>query len=823
PLGYQPQPNSELELATYGLGVWDLDRQFLAGTLNTDGRPMKLRDILETLQRTYCRRIGVEYMHIADPDLRHWLQRRLEDGANEVPLPRETKIRIMKKLNAAEAFETFLHTNYVGQKRFSLEGAETLIPVLDTLMAGAVGVGVEQVVVGMAHRGRLNVLANLVGKSYRQVFKEFEGTDPDSALGSGDVKYHLGACGKFEEPEVGSLDIVVSSNPSHLEAVNPVVEGMTRARQDRIGDQERNRVLPVLIHGDAAFSGQGVVAETLHLSKLRGYRTGGTIHIVVNNQIGFTTGPQDQKSSLYPTDVAKMVGAPIFHVNGDHPEQAVRVIRHALAFRHEFQRDVVVNMVCYRRWGHNEGDEPSYTHPRLYGKIKTHRSVRKLYTEMLLRSGDFDPETTEKALEDFRKRLREVHDEVLGSPDDDSPVADCPVAEERREIAEVDLRESLEKSLDALSRVPADFDLHPKLERQLQQRRQRYENGTIDWGQAESLAFGSLVLQGINVRLSGEDCGRGTFSQRHAILYDHSTSRPYSPLSHISPDQATFQVFDSLLSEFAVLGFEYGYSVDRPNALVMWEAQFGDFANGAQVVIDQFVSSAHDKWGQESAVTLLLPHGYEGQGPEHSSARLERFLQLAADRNIRVAYPSTPAQYFHLLRRQAHDTERRPLVVMTPKSLLRLPACVSTADDLVSGEFQPLLRPDVDPAGVHRAILCSGKVYYDLTSDPDRLDGIAVGRLEQFFPLDIDGIRDWLLSFPAATDWIWVQEEPRNMGAWSFLREALDTELADAGIRLRYVGRAASASTATGSNRRHTREQERLVDDALKLAVERSL
>jgi len=825
PLHYSPEPTPELELSTYGLTVWDLDREFIAGGLGGHHGTRKLRDILETLQRTYCWHVGVEYMHIQDTECRQWLQERMESTAHSEPLPQDEQTWVLKRLNAAEAFETFLHKNYIGQKRFSLEGAETLIPMLDALLYGSIVTGVGEAVMGMAHRGRLNVLAHVVGKPYGEIFLEFEGVDPMSTHGSGDVKYHLGANGAYETPDGRRLLISLASNPSHLEAVDPVVQGMTRARQDKLGDTERSHVLPILIHGDGSFAGQGVVAETLNASQLKGYRTGGTIHVIVNNQIGFTTGPADARSSTYPTDVAKMVRSPIFHVNGDHPEEAVRVIRLALAYRQRFKRDVVVDLVCYRRWGHNEADDPSYTHPILYSRIKGHRSVRKLYTEQLMRRGDLDVEQAEKALEDFQQRLVQVHDEVrraqsgreAAKGDGDVPGAPPPVQEESPTFAD---REVLERVLDGIERTPATFHSHPKLQRQLAKRRERFEGDRVDWSLGEALAFGTLALQGVPVRLSGEDSGRGTFSQRHATLYDYESAEPYVPLSNLSEDQAPFTVFDSQLSEFAVMGFEYGYSVDYPEALVMWEAQFGDFVNGGQVIIDQFLVSAESKWGQRSGVVLLLPHGYEGQGPEHSSARPERFLQLAADENIRVAYPSTPAQYFHLLRLQALTAERKPLVVMTPKSLLRLPACVSTAAELSEGSFEPVLE---DPSALEatdasRLVLCSGKVYYDLSAyrSDHELGDTAIVRVERLYPFPETRLGEALARLGSASDVVWAQEEPQNMGAWDFVNGRIRA-LLKPGQSLRYAGRPASASTATGSSRRHQAEQERLVRDAFAL------
>ncbi len=823
PLGAEPAPQPELEPTEYGFTLWDLDRRFIAGGLAGETGLLPLREILDILRETYCRHVGVEFYHIPEPEVRRWLEERMERTRNAEPLSRELQSRILEKLNAAEAFERFLHSAYVGHKRFSLEGAETLIPVLDALLSDAVEAGIEQAVVGMAHRGRLNVLANVVGKSYGAIFREFEGTvDPQSTQGSGDVKYHLGARGVHRAPGGRALDLVLASNPSHLEAVDPVVEGMARARQDLLGDTvTRARVLPVLVHGDAAFAGQGVVAETLNLSQLSGYRTGGTVHIVVNNQIGFTTGPAEARSSLYATDVAKAVRAPIFHVNGDNPEDAVRAVRLALAFRLQFRRDVVVDLVCYRRWGHNEGDDPSYTHPILYAKIEKHRSVRKLYTEQLLRRGDLGPGEAEAALQDFRERLDRTFEEVRRAKAE-------PEATAREELEAVEgiarphsetsvPRGTLEKVLEGLDRVPAGFEVHPKLAKQLAKRADEFGGDRIDWALAEALAFGSLVLEGTPVRLSGQDSGRGTFSQRHAVLYDYRTAKPHAPLSHLAADQGRFEVHDSLLSEFAVLGFEYGYSVDAPETLVLWEAQFGDFANGAQVIIDQFIAASEEKWGQASGVVLLLPHGHEGQGPEHSSARLERFLQLCARGNIQVACPTTPAQYFHLLRRQVRRPERKPLVVLTPKSLLRHRDAVSPAAALSSGTFEEILDDAsiADPSRVHRVLLASGKVFYDLEAHrrESAPQGTAIVRIEQLYPFPTEQLGAVLDRYPAASDLVWVQEEPRNMGAWAFVAERAPAAFPER-LALRYAGRPRNASPATGSYKRHLAEQRTLVADA---------
>lgn len=824
----QPQVHPELELSTYGLSVWDLDRQFMSGELGGNSYPMKLRDIMDTLRETYCRHIGAEYMHIPFPDQRNWLQVNMEKDRLSDPLPWPVQERILTRLNNAEAFEKFLGTTYVGQKRFSLEGSETLIPMLDILLSDAADAGedrVDEAIIGMAHRGRLNVLANIIGKSYEQLFREFEGDSDSTSHGSGDVKYHLGAEGELESLGGNSVKISVAGNPSHLEAVNPVVEGLARAQQDKAFGSDRKKVLPILIHGDAAFSGQGVVAETLSMSQLAGYRTGGTIHVVVNNQIGFTTGPESSRSSLYATDVAKTIHAPIFHVNGDFPEDAVRVMKLALRFRQTFGRDVVIDLICYRRWGHNEGDDPSYTNPGLYHAIENHRSVRKIYTERLLRRGDIAPETAEKALKHYRDKLQEINDAVRAALDRSTPeVPKDQESEEgfgvhdHREVETAVDRPTLERILDAMGRTPEGFEIHAKLEKQLARRIDKFNDAKIDWALAEALSYGSICLRGHSVRLSGEDSGRGTFSQRHAILYDNKTSEPFVPLNHIDPEQAPFVVFDSLLSEFGVLGFEYGYSVNRREGLTLWEAQFGDFVNGAQVIIDQFISSAEVKWGQKSGLVMLLPHGYEGQGPEHSSARIERFLQLCAQGNMCVSYPSTPAQYFHVLRRQVLAGNPRPLVVFTPKSLLRNPMAVSSAEELTDGAFAPVMDdPDAGKNGsVTRVLLCAGKVYYDLLNyrRKQEITNVALVRLEQYYPYPERELREVLERYPDVKDIVWVQEEPRNMGAWDFLDERLLATI-EPGQTLRYVGRPSAASTATGSSRRHGAEQNALVEEAL--------
>ncbi|MFN3597446.1 MAG: multifunctional oxoglutarate decarboxylase/oxoglutarate dehydrogenase thiamine pyrophosphate-binding subunit/dihydrolipoyllysine-residue succinyltransferase subunit [Rubricoccaceae bacterium] len=836
PLGYEPRNHTELDPASYGLTVWDLDRVFLTdGLAGTDRLP--LRDILDTLWDTYTGHVGSEFMHLSDPGEKRWLMERIEPQQFREPIAREQKTRIFKKLNQAEALEQFIHTKYIGHKRFSLEGAETAIPILDAILSDAADQEADEVVIGMAHRGRLNVLTNILGKPYRTVFGEFEGQiDPSTTHGSGDVKYHLGQEGIHTAPSGATVRTLLAANPSHLEAVNPVVEGMVRAKQQRLADRAgrevsekslRDNVIPVLIHGDAAFAGQGVVAETLNMSQIEGYRTGGTLHLVINNQIGFTTLPMHSRSSVYATDIARMIQAPIFHVNGDDPEAAVRVARLALDYRQVFNKDVVIDLVCYRKYGHNEGDEPSYTQPLMYEAINGHRSVRKLYLEHLLRRGEITPDEAEALLDDFRATLDRAFEEtreLAGQRRDAQPVPRPPaVPETPPETAAPEA--ALRATLRALTELPETFDVHRKLGRQIARRVQQFENAQIDWALAEALAFGSLLLEGTPVRLSGQDSGRGTFSQRHAVLHDQTTAARYVPLQHVAAfagegaTQASFQVYDSLLSEYAALGFEYGYTLADPDALVLWEAQFGDFANGAQIMIDQFIAAAEAKWGQTSRLVMLLPHGYEGQGPEHSSARPERFLQLCAEDNMIVANFTTPANYFHALRRQMKRGPRKPLVVMTPKSLLRHPQAVSAAEELSGGRFQPFIPAEVpDAAAVRRLVFCTGKVYYDALKAREALEAphtIALARVEQLYPFPEDDVRAEIARFPQA-EVVWLQEEPANMGAWTFVQPRLDALVAaqhggDCNRRTRYAGRRAAASPATGLGSVHAAEQEKLL------------
>ncbi|WP_167760914.1 multifunctional oxoglutarate decarboxylase/oxoglutarate dehydrogenase thiamine pyrophosphate-binding subunit/dihydrolipoyllysine-residue succinyltransferase subunit [Geodermatophilus sp. DF01-2] len=823
PLEFKVRSHPDLDILQHGLTLWDLDRRFPVGGFAGE-KLMALRDVLGVLRNSYCRTVGVEYMHITDPEEREWIQQRVELKAEQPD--REKQKHVLGRLNAAEAFETFLQTKYVGQKRFSLEGGESVIPLLDEVLIAGTDHGLDEVAIGMAHRGRLNVLANVLGKSYAKIFGEFEGNiDPGTVQGSGDVKYHLGAEGTFENPLRPGAEIAVSlaSNPSHLETVNPVLEGIARAKQDMIDKGEQGfTVLPVLLHGDSAFAGQGVVQETLNLSQLRGYRTGGTVHVVINNQVGFTTSPAAARSSLYSTDVARMIGAPVFHVNGDDPEACVRMARLAVDYRQAFKKDVVIDLVCYRRRGHNEGDDPSMTQPLMYDIIDRKRSVRKLYTEALIGRGDITLQEAEEALRDYRDQLERAFAETHDATETPKPqpVMDQP-AQQSTAVATAITPEVMKAIGDAHVSLPPDFTVHPKLQRMLERRAAMVSEGGIDWAMGELLAFGSLLMQGVCVRLAGQDSRRGTFVQRHSVLIDRETAAEYTPLAHLSEDQAKFFVYDSLLSEYAALGFEYGYSVANPGALVLWEAQFGDFVDGAQMVIDEFISSGEAKWGQRSGVVLLLPHGLEGQGPDHSSGRIERFLQLSAENNMTVANCTTPGNYFHLLRRQALSDVHRPLVVFTPKSLLRAKAAVSPVADFTDEAFRPVL-PDpgvggepLDEGAVRRVLLCSGKVAYDLFAarEAEGRADTAVVRVEQLYPLPAEEIVQQLERYPDATDVVWVQEEPANMGAWQFMAVNLPEQL-PTGRSLRRVSRRASASPAVGSAKVHEVEQKQLVAQA---------
>ena len=811
----EPVMHSELDPFTYGLTIWDLDREFLCGGVGGRAR-MKLGDLLHVLRDAYCRTVGIEYMHISDPVQKQWIQEQVEGVTDRIDA--EEQRHILGRLNAAEAFEKFLATKYVGQKRFGIEGAESAIPILDAVLDAAAEDGLHAAVMGMAHRGRLNVLTNIVGKRYDQLFREFEGfIDPESTQGSGDVKYHLGQTGTFTSRTGKELTVELAANPSHLETVDPVVEGMVRAMQDHINDPEAFSVLPVLLHGDAAFAGQGVVAETLNCSTIKGYRVGGTIHLIINNQLGFTTAPDSARSSEYCTDVAKMIEAPIFHVNGDDPEACVRVARLAYRFRQVFRKDVVIDMVCYRRHGHNEGDDPSYTQPLMYKRIDARRSVRKLYTEALVKRGDLSMEEAEQALDDFSARLQTALTETR----DSKPAAEIiakrvpPAVGVLPHLDTGVERETLDRIYSVMSSVPEGFQVHPKLAKQFESRTKMVHDGEVDWATAEALSLGSILLEGNNIRFAGQDSRRGTFSQRHSVLSDYGTGEEYAPLANLAEGQGKFWIYDSLLSEYAALGFEYGYSVVHKDALVCWEAQFGDFVNGAMIVIDQYLVAAEDKWDQTSGLVLLLPHGLEGQGPEHSSGRVERFLTLCAEDNIQVANATTSAQYFHLLRRQIRREVRKPLVVMTPKSLLRAKQARSPISELTQGSFRELLDdPSVtDRAAVQQVVFCSGKVAYDAIARRDeRNHPAAVVRIEQLYPFPYTQITDLLATYPNASEVTWLQEEPDNMGPRAFVSERL-RPLVPESMKFRQVSRTGSGSPATGTHAIHVQEQTQLLDE----------
>jgi 2-oxoglutarate dehydrogenase E1 component len=810
PLEYHQRSHPDLDVATHGLTLWDLDREFPTGGFG--GKPvMKLRKILGILRDSYCRTIGVEYMYIENPAEREWIQQHVEVGAPRTP--REEQLRILRKLNSAEAFEAFLQTKYVGQKRFSLEGGESVIPLLDVIISAAADSSLEEVCIGMPHRGRLNVLANIAGKSQGQIFQEFEGHYTENQVqGSGDVKYHLGTSSVFTAESGATTKIYLAANPSHLEAVNPVLEGIARAKQDKLNIKEIYTVLPILMHGDAAFAGQGVVAETLNLSQLQGYRTGGTIHIIVNNQVGFTTSPNAARSSTYSTDVAKMIQAPVFHVNGDDPESVARVAHLAFEYRQAFNKDVVIDMVCYRRRGHNEGDEPSFTQPLMYKLIEAKRSTRKLYTEALIGRGDITIEEAEEVLRDYQTQLESTFNAVHNVEPDTSNKMPVPVAPAPESVNTSLDEATLRKIVATQIATPAGFTIHPKLVPQLAKRVEMLDEGSVDWAAGESLAMGSLLLEGHPIRLAGQDVRRGTFSNRHAVVVDQNTGATWTPLRELISDENQFFVVDSLLSEYAAMGFEYGYSTERADALVMWEGQFGDFANGAQTIIDEFISSALQKWGERSSLVLLLPHGYEGQGPDHSSARIERYLALCAELNMTVAQPSTPASYFHLLRWHMKNPARRPLIVFEPKSMLRLKAAASGMKDFTTGTFRPVID-DESVVNASRVIYCSGKVYYDLIAERAKLNetSTAIVRVEQLYPFPAEQFAAVAAKHPQA-NLLWVQDEPANQGPWPFV--ALNTQEILNGRTLRRVSRRATASPATGSHHLHEEEQNALMFEA---------
>jgi 2-oxoglutarate decarboxylase len=832
PLGSDTIPyHRDLDPATYGFTVWDLDRTFMTNRLaGTD--QATLRGILEVLRQTYCGKIGAEFMYNQDPVQKEWLMDRMESTRNRASLDVAGRKKILAKLIEAESFEKFLHTRYVGHKRFSLEGGEAAIPLLDRLLDRATEKGIGEVVIGMSHRGRLTVLTSTVKKPVAKIFAEFEDElDPESIQGSGDVKYHLGAVGTHVAPDGKPVTVSVAPNPSHLEFVDPVVEGMVRAKQARIGDAVgHEKVLALLLHGDAAFAGQGIVAETFNMSQLHGYRTGGTVHLVINNQIGFTTNPVDARSSPYCTDVAKMVQAPIFHVNGDDPEAVIHAVDIALEYRVAFKRDVVIDLVCYRRYGHNEGDEPSYTQPLLYQKITSHPSVAHLYGKALVREGVLASAEVESMWGAARGALTRAYDESAGERARASFVDSLTAPPAPRLAPSGDVRERLARVVHAVSTVPEGFEIHPKLKSVLK-RRAEFLSGKrdIDWAGAEMLAFGMLLQEGVPVRLSGQDSGRGTFSQRHSVLADVKTGRELVPLNTIAPGhQASFEVIDSLLSENAVMGFEFGYSAADPSTLVLWEAQFGDFANAAQVIVDQFISGSEQKWNQRCGLVLLLPHAQEGQGPEHSSGRLERFLTLCAEDNLRVANVSTPAQYYHVLLRQMATEARKPLVMTTPKSLLRHPKAVSSIDELADGTFQPVLDDELFAPGgrdgVRRVVMASGKVVYDLlvAREKSGKHDVALVRLEQYYPFPGRELGAVIARYPADADLVFVQEEPKNMGAWRWVREQFidgAVEGVGPGRPLRYIGRRELASPAPGSHHAYQAEQDALVAEALRVGA----
>ena len=850
PLTYRLRRHPDLDITSYGLSLWDLDRSFPTRGLGGRDRAT-LREILRMLRDAYCRTVGVEYMHIQDPAQRAWWQERLERDWEDIA--DEERRRILTKLEQAEAFETFLQTKYVGQKRFSLEGGESLIVALDRLLDAAAHDGLDEVVIGMAHRGRLNVLTNIAGKSYGQVFDEFEGNGVIEGAGTGDVKYHLGTVGVFSGTDGVSTRVSLAANPSHLETVDGVVEGIVRAKQDRIGLGEKGyTVMPVLVHGDAAFAGQGVVYETLNMSQLPAYRTGGTVHIVVNNQIGFTTGSASARSTIYATDLAKGLQVPIFHVNADDPETVARTARHAYEYRRTFHKDVIIDLICYRRRGHNEGDDPSMTQPLMYRLIDSLDSTRGVYTAALVGRGDITPQEAQEIAKSYQDELERVFTEariqVTGGTGSDGagdatdtstqdlsdptkvgvPLSSLEIPHSQRAGTGMMLgwtsavpRDVVERIGDAQVAWPESFTVHPKLQAMLSKRREATREGGIDWGLGELIALGSLLMEGVPIRLAGEDARRATFAQRHAVLHDHTSGQEWTPLSFLTPDQAPLEIYDSLLSEYAALAFEYGYSVERPEGLTMWEAQFGDFANGAQSVIDEYVTSAAQKWGQRSGLVMLLPHGQEGQGPDHSSARIERYLQMCAQDNMLVAQPSTPASYFHLLREHTYTRPRRPLIVFTPKQLLRLKAACSPVEDFTSGTFQPVIGETDDAVlasaqdqGVDRVLLCSGRVYYDLLAHRTKTGDTrtAIVRLEQLYPLESSAIAEALAPFSGA-ELVWVQDEPANQGMWPYLALNLPTDLTG-GVLPTLVSRPEAAAPAVGTAGLHRAQQEEILRQA---------
>ena len=821
PLG-SPRPRPpELELGYYGFQESELDLLTNCSALPYD-EPLTIREILQRLRNTYCRSIGVQFMHLDDMAARNWLQRRMESTQNRLALSREEQLRILVRLTDAVMFEEFLRKKFIGAKTFSLEGCETLVPLLDLAIEKASHQGVRDIIIGMAHRGRLNVQANVIGKAPREIFREFADAEPELWTGRGDVRYHLGCGGTWTTADGGLVQLSLCFNPSHVEFINPIALGRVRPRQDGRGDRERRQVLGLLIHGDAAFPGEGIVQETLNLCQLAGYTVGGVLHVMVNNQLGFTTPPSEGRSTTYATDVARMLQAPIFHVNGEDPEAVAQVVQLAMDFRREFETDVFIDMYGYRRWGHNEADEPAFTQPLLYRAIQQRPNIRESYFEHLRQLNSVTLEEAEEIARQRREKLEQqlsaARQDVLQvteerrDPERDTIVGPKPVAEPETGVEAGRLSALLEQ----LVRLPVGFRLHPKLERTVEARRKMAAgHQPLDWSTAEALALASLATEGVRIRLTGQDTARGTFSQRHAVLYDQQDGSPSVPLQHLASDQALVEILNSPLFEAGALGFEYGYSLDCPDGLVLWEAQFGDFANAAQVIIDQFIASAEDKWQQLSGLVLLLPHGFEGMGPEHSSARLERFLQLAAEDNLRIVQPTTPAQYFHCLRRQALWKRRKPLIVFTPKSLLRHPHVVSKLADCAGTGFQWVLPDGAAAQAIRRVLLCTGKVYYEFSTyrHEHQRDGVAIVRLEQLYPLSVERLEAALPACPARTPVFWVQEEPENMGAWPYLRGRLGTTLRGH-LPLEPVCRPESASPATGSAGAHKLEQEQLVQRA---------
>jgi 2-oxoglutarate dehydrogenase E1 component len=805
-----------LELSAFGLDNSDLDKTF--HTKRFMKQSATLKEIVQVLRSTYCGSIGVEFMHIQDPEERQWLIDRMEPTGNRGSFTREARLIILKKLKEAAFFERQLQKKFPGQTRFSLEGGDVLIPLLDAAVRKAATLGISDIIFGMPHRGRLNVLVNIFDMPYESMFAEFSDNSEYGVVGEGDVKYHKGFSVDLNLPDNRTVHLTLTANPSHLEAIDPVVEGKCRARQDRLGEGAEGRVLPLLIHGDAAFAGQGVVAETLNLSKLAGYRTGGTLHIVLNNQIGFTTAPADARSSLYATDVAKMVKAPVFHVYGDDAEAVVHATELALSYRDRFRSDVVVEVICYRRHGHNEGDEPYFTQPLMYGQIKLRPQLHALYQAELLGEG-FAEEELQAVEAEVVEQIRQA------SERDATPIESAFLARwsgmkpglSSAQVATAVASETLVELSERLSFIPESFSPHPKVAALLQKRREAVaKGGPLDWGNVETLAFGTLLSQGIPIRISGQDVRRGTFSHRHAALLDQVTGSVYLPLAGVAGDGASFRAYDSMLAEYSVLGFDYGYSIEAPEALTIWEAQYGDFANGAQVIIDQFIASGEAKWERSSGLVLMLPHGYEGQGAEHSSARIERFLALSAAGNLQIVYPSTPAQLFHVLRRQMLQSFRKPLVLFTPKSLLRHPLCVSRIADLTSGEFREVIAEPAADGDLRQILICTGKIYYDLAEriTRDQVKGTALVRVEQLYPLAADLLRSELQRYPSGVRFSWVQEEPHNMGAWRFIRPILAEIL---GSEPHYIGRPDAAAPASGSHRLDRVEQERIINEALTL------